>query len=112
MNKRYRLTKAFQYRYVYKNAKSYFGKEMTLLIVKNKNSKMKVGFSVTKKVGKAHDRNRVRRLFKESTRHLIENMDHQYNYVLVAKPDALLSSYHQIGETLVYLLKKSGKYKD
>ncbi|MFI3167281.1 MAG: ribonuclease P protein component [Bacillota bacterium] len=110
MQKKYRLTKAFQYRYVYKNGKATHAVPFFLISVKNRNKKVQVGFSVTKKIGKAHDRNRVRRLFKEASRLSIAHFDPNFNYIIVAKKDVLGLSFLEVSKNLTYLLKKSGRY--
>ena len=112
MQKIYRLRKGFQFNYIYRKGESVAGREMVLKCARNRNGKMLIGVSVSKKIGKANIRNKVKRRFKESMRELIPLLDKRYNYVLVARVDSVDTSYQDINKTMKYLLKKVGKLKD
>ncbi len=112
MQKIYRLRKGFQFSYIYRKGESVAGREMVLKCAKNRKGRMLIGVSVSKKIGKAVIRNKVKRQFKESMRLLIPLMDKRYNYVLVARGDAVTASYQDIEKTMKYLLRKVGKLKD
>lgn len=107
MQKVYRLKKGFQFNYIYRKGKSVAGKEMVLMFARNRNGKILIGVSVSKKIGKSTVRNKVKRRIKESARLLIPQMDKRYNYVIIARTGAVESSYSQISQTLKYLLKKA-----
>ncbi|MFZ5616387.1 MAG: ribonuclease P protein component [Pseudomonadota bacterium] len=54
----------------------------------------RVGFTVTKKIGKAVARNRIRRRLKEAARRVFpENAVPGYDYVIIARPDALTREF-------------------
>ena len=112
MQKIYRLRKGFQFNYIYRKGESVAGREMVIKCARNRNGRILIGVSVSKKIGKANIRNKVKRQFKESMRDLIPVLDKRYNYVLVARADAVTSSYQDINKTMKYLLKKVGKLKD
>jgi ribonuclease P protein component len=61
----------------------------------------RVGFTVTKKVGNAVVRNRVRRRLKEAVRvHAAGDMSHGKDYVIVGREDVLTAPFGQIADEL------------
>ncbi len=111
MQKVYRLKKGFQFNYIYRKGQSFGGREMVMLCAKNRNRKILIGISVSKKIGKAHDRNKIKRRLKECARELIPKMNTNFNYIFVARQPALDSTYQNLQKTMTYLLEKSGKLK-
>lgn len=81
---------------------------MALYFAPNRNGNLKIGVSVSKKIGKSTVRNRIKRVFKEAARSLIPRIDRRYNYILVARMNAEDYSFDQIVHTLESLLKKVG----
>ena len=72
---------------------------------KNQN---RLGITVSKKLGCAVKRNRVRRLIKESYRLREQEMTQGYSIVFVARNRAVNCTFEQISRDMGFLLKKSG----
>ena len=66
------LKKNFEFKRVLSRGKCINGKFLAIYVFPNKLNMVRVGFAIGKKAGKAHDRNRIRRLVRENYR-LIEN---------------------------------------
>jgi ribonuclease P protein component len=71
MAKRLALTRRAQYLAVYKSGKAAADKLLVIKVLPNKLDALRAGFSVTKSIGKATVRNRVKRLLKENIRLLV-----------------------------------------
>jgi ribonuclease P protein component len=63
------------------------------------------GFSVTKKVGKAVQRNRVKRLLREIMR--VQSLKPGWDIVFIARPAAVNTDYHQLEGTIAKLLTRA-----
>ena len=61
---------------------------------------MRVGFTVSKKVGNAVERNRVRRRLREIVKRYAALMRPGYDYVLVGRPAALKEPFDRMVATL------------
>ena len=91
----HRLKKKNQFNYIYRKGERKSSKHFTLYIVKSKYSNFKIGYSISKKVGKANQRNLLKRRMKEIVR--INNLAKGgHNYVLQARIGASDLSFEEI----------------
>lgn len=100
------IKKNKEFRKVYARGKSVADRHMVLYYLVNDLETRRFGFTVSRKVGKAVLRNRIRRLFREACRLNAEKFPEGLDFVLLARRDAAGLSYRQVEESLLKLLKK------
>ena len=81
-------------------------KLLIIYILKNKYGYNRVGFTVSKKVGKSVIRNRVKRLLRESYRLNEEKILQGYDIIFIARNTASKASYKKIENAMMHLFRK------
>lgn len=100
------LKKNEDFRKVYQKRKSMANKLLIIYISENEYEFNRVGFTVSKKVGKSVVRSRVKRLLKESYRLNSEKVIQGYDIIFVARNTAVEATYKEIESAVIHLLKK------
>ena len=101
----HRLKKNSQFNFIYRKGERFSSKHFNLYIVKSKFQNYKIGYAISKKVGKAWNRNLLRRRLKEIVR--LNNLPQNgFNYVLQAKVGAGELDYHKIEEQILFIFTK------
>ena len=108
----YRLKKKYQFNYVYRVGKSVGAKYMILYFCPSKNKNVKIGISVSKKVGNAVVRNRTKRRFREVVAPYLEKMKENFNVIVIAKESSKDADYVSLVAEFESLLKKIALIKD
>ena len=99
------LKKRAQYLAVYERGKAWADGLVVVKALPNGLWFSQYGFSVSKRVGKAVVRNRVRRLLKEVVR--LAPIKSGWDIVFVARPVAATADYHQLKRSVEKLLARA-----
>lgn len=105
------LKKNRDFQRIYAKGASVAGKALVLYVRKKKEKEKKFGFSVSKKIGNAVVRNRIKRLLKEACRKNIDFFPAGNDYVFIARKEILAEDFHGISVKILELLSKLAKNK-
>jgi ribonuclease P protein component len=105
MTKKWALTKRAQYLTVYKSGKAWANNLVVVKALPNQCDFSRYGFSVTRNIGKAVVRNRIRRMLKEISR--IITIKPGWDIVFIARPEAVAADYHELKKSLEMLLLRA-----
>lgn len=108
LRREYSLRRNKEFRYVYRRGKSVSDRNLVLIYVRTKTSHLKVGFSVSKKVGNSVQRNRIKRRMKEAFFSKLDIMSHKCLLVFVPRESARKLEYQDILVSVGSLLAKAG----
>jgi ribonuclease P protein component len=108
MHKNNRLKKNEMFRRVFNRGQSVANRQLVLYYLKNHEDDVRIGISVTKKIGHAVVRNRIKRVLKESIRLKLELLVKGYDFVFIVRQAALGLSYQELDSSVDHILKRSG----
>lgn len=100
------IKKNKEFRKVYNHGYSAADKNVVIYKIKNSSSTARFGYTVSKKIGKAVVRNKIRRRLKEICRLNIDKFDQGYDYIIIARIPAKRCSYWELQESVFKVLKK------
>jgi ribonuclease P protein component len=99
------LTNRAQYTLVYRQGKVWATSLLVMKAMPNGLSLSRYGFSVTKKVGKAVQRNHLKRLLREIMRQ--QSLKSGWDIVFIARSVAVNTDYHQLERAVTKLLARA-----
>jgi len=101
-----RLRKNREFRRVYRYGRTVVTKNIVLYYCPNGLRLNRIGFSISKKVGKSVVRNRIKRIYREAIRQVEEQLKKGYDFVLIARKPAVSVSFHEACKELYGLCRK------
>jgi len=90
---------------VYESGRAWVNNLLVLKALPNECDFSRYGFSVTKNIGKAVVRNRIRRLLKEISR--AAPVKPGWDIVFIARPEAVAADYHELRKSVETLLLRA-----
>lgn len=108
MEKRHRLRDDEQFQRVKKEGRSWTHFLLVLCVLPNGLDHSRVGFSVSKRIGKAVVRSRVKRLLREATRGRQRTISPGHDLVFIARRPIVEASLQEVDRAVEDLLQQAG----
>lgn len=106
------LKKNREFNLTYSRGKSYPSRHLVLICLKRKYGRIRIGFSVSKKIGGAVVRNRVRRRLKEAVRGKMDSLSGNYYLIFIARKGIEKIPYSVICADMEKVLFRAGLIKE
>ena len=108
MDRSYSLKRHKEFRYTYARGRSQSLPLFTLVYAKSRSETVRIGFSVSKRVGNAVQRNRAKRRMRAALTPMVTTLLGGYNVIFVAKPEVLEAPFGEIQKQMETLIKRAG----
>lgn len=105
MQREYRLRKRKDFGQVYRRGRSQANRQLVLYHQKGRG--IRIGISVSKKLGNAVCRNRIKRRLREAIRPRIPSLK-PGRYIIVARASANKADFHALDAAFVHIAKRAG----
>ena len=112
MDRSYSLKRHKEFRYTYRTGRSQSGHLLTVVYAKSRTETIRIGFSVSKRVGNAVQRNRAKRRMRACISPMIGNLKGGCNLIVIAKPEVLDAPFAEMQKQTETLLKRCGIWTD
>lgn len=103
-----RLKKNKDFKIVYRKGKSFANRDFVIYHKKNSYGYPRIGFSVSKKVGKAWKRNIIKRRLREILRKNENVLSLNYDIIIIVRQTLKNADYISMEKSLKHALKGSG----
>ena len=107
-----KLKKSWEFQRAYQKGSKYWNRYFVIYVLQNHFNHLRLGITVSKKVGKSVQRNRVKRLIRESFRQLRTQINVDYDIVVVGRTPACRLTCQETQTALAHLFQKAAILKD
>ncbi len=106
MKKDYRIKKNNDFQAVFKKGRSTANRQFIVYVLKKENQpSFRIGLSVSKKIGNAVVRNRIKRYIRQSFFEMKEGLSDGNDYVIIARKPAADMDFFEVKKSLAHVLK-------
>ncbi|HHX96796.1 MAG TPA: ribonuclease P protein component [Clostridia bacterium] len=106
--KEYRLQKNVQFRKIYQQGRSLASPLLVLYFLRTKGEfKPRIGFSISRRLGSAVERNRLKRRLRAAIKEYLELLPSGVEIIFIARAPLKNSSFAVIKKNMLYLLRKA-----
>ena len=99
------------FRRLYHRGKSYVSPVLVTYVMKNRKAGLRIGFTTSKKIGIAVQRNRSRRIMREAFRLIAPELKTGYDFVFVARGKTPFVKCEAVKRAMTKQLKEAGVFK-
>ena len=107
LEKKYRLKKNKEFNYVFKKGENFFSKYLAVFYTKTKISPIKIGFSISAKIGNSVKRHKLKRQLTNILKNYLLTLNQSYNYVFMARQGIEDLNFAELKDNVEYILKKA-----
>ncbi|AQQ55220.1 ribonuclease P protein component [Planococcus lenghuensis] len=105
MNKYQRIKKNQEFQRVFKKGKSFANRQFIVYVYKTDQPEFRIGLSVSKKIGNAVTRNRIKRYIRQTFLELEDAVLPNADYVIIARNQAAKLDFHETKNSLQHVMK-------
>jgi ribonuclease P protein component len=108
MKKKNRIKKNEDFQKVFKHGKSMANRQFVIYMLGQPEEKeFRLGLSVSKKIGNAVTRNRIKRLVRQVFLEEKDSLKTGIDYIVIARKPASEMDYHEVKSSLLHLFRKT-----
>ncbi|MFZ4454024.1 ribonuclease P protein component [Salibacterium aidingense] len=112
MKKEYRIKKNHEFSRIFEKGKSSANRQFVIYVMDHKEAAhFRVGLTVSKKMGNAVTRNRIKRLLREALRELEDQLMDGRDYIIIARKPVVQMNYVDIKKSLKHVMNVAGVLK-
>jgi ribonuclease P protein component len=112
VKKEYRVKKNEEISLIFKEGKSVANKQFVLYMLEKKSqTQLRLGVSVSKKLGNAVTRNRIKRLMRECVFQLRGDLKQSYDYLLIARVPCVEMDFHEMMKSISHVFYRGFAFK-